>query len=201
MKAEIIDPIAGYKLDKSIKLHFCKPEYNMFKNGLVMISGKSFDKRKDAPIYQYMTSNYNSEELMFYFLGNHLAGNNNAIFNIKYDGTTNYKDYLRRVQSLSYIFFDELTTISYEIDSMAHLYLSIDNRPPPIVQFLLGGMLSLETVTLIHLYCKNLLEMDYSDYIWDQKKELIEKYSWFFIYQHIKNNKNNIEKQYKKVFQ
>jgi len=200
VEREKLEPMAGYKLDKSIKLHFCKHNYNMFKNGLVSIKGTTFDKRKDRMMYALITTKMNSEEALFYFLGNHLAGNHHSVFNFQFEGTTNYKDYLRRTQSLSHIFYDELQTVSYELEGEAFLYLSVDNRPPPIVQFLLGGLLSLETVTMIHLYCRNLLELDYTDYIWEQKKELIEKYSWFFHYQHIKNNKDTIQKQYKKVF-
>lgn len=179
---------------------FCSPKYNMFKNGLVKIKGDTFDKRKDAKVYAVVTTKLAGKEVLYYFLGNTLAGNYGSIFNFGYEGTQIYKDYTRKLASISHIFYDELTTISYEIDHIEQLYIPAGGRPPPIVQFLLGGLLSIETVMLIHLHCRDLFAIPYSDYIWDQKKELIEKYTWFFINNYIKYNEANISKQYAKIF-
>jgi hypothetical protein len=172
----------------------------MFKQGLVKIKGATFDKRKDAGVYATLTTKMEGKEVLYYFLGNTLAGNYGSIYNFGYEGTETYKDYRRKLDAISHIFYDELTTVSYEIEDEAQLYESVNGKPPLIVKFLLGGLLSLETVLLIHMHCRNLLELEYTDYIWAQKKEIIEKYTWFFLNNYIKYNEENIKKQYAKIF-
>lgn len=193
-------PIVGYRIHTGLRLHFCKDKFNIFINGFPKISGSVFDKRKDAKCYALITTKLTEEEVFYYFLANVLDGNNNCLYNFTGEGNTTYKEYKRNIESVSYNFYDELTTISYDIDSVEELYKSVDNEPPLIIQYLLGGLISLETFCLIQLHCYDILNIDYSDYLWNFKKDFIKKYLFFFSHKYIKYNPETIIEHYKNIF-
>jgi len=193
-------PIVGYRIYNGLKLHFCKDRYNVFVNGFPKIGPDVFDRRNDAKCYALITTKLPEDEVFYYFLANVLDGNYNCLHNFSGEGNTIYKDYKRKIESVSYNFYDELTTISYEIDSVEDLYKSIDNEPPLIVQYLLGGLISLETFCLIQMHCYDIINIPYSDYLWNFKKEYIKKYLFFFSHKYIKYNPEVIINNYNKIF-
>lgn len=193
-------PIVGYRIHNGLKFHFCKDKYNIFINGFPKIGGATFDNRKDANCYAVITTKFDEEEVFYYFLANVLGGNNNCLYNCHSEGNTIYKDYKRNIESVSYNFYDELTTINYDIDFVDDLYNSIDNEQPLIIRYLLGGLISLETFCLIQLHCYDILNIDYSDYLWNFKKDFIKKYLFFFSHKYIKYNPETIVKHYENIF-
>ena len=195
-----VEPITGYKIHQSIKLTLCSPKYNMMTNGLVCIKPQTFDNRKDRMLYRNITSKLDREEVIFYFLANCLAGNIYPLLNFNEDGMQNYKDFMRKKAALSYIFESELTDCSLEVSSAKELYSSVNDNPPLIVSYYLGGMLSAESLCLLELCCINVLGIDYDDYIWRQKKDFIRKYLLFFYGGFITYDEDKISKIYKKIF-
>ncbi|MDD4242710.1 MAG: hypothetical protein PHG08_00215 [Bacilli bacterium] len=178
-----IEPIQGYRIHQSIKLTFCSPKFNMFENGLVKIKVNTFDNRKDRFLYRNITSRLDGSDVIYYFLSNILVGNTYPIADFT-EGMQNFNDFMRRKESLSYIFKEELydasLDTSLDTDFPEELYVSVNDNPPLIVSYILGGILSLETACLINLCCKEYLDMPYEDYIWKQKREFIKRYIQFF---------------------
>jgi len=195
-----IEPIAGYKIHQSIKLTFCSPKYNMFTNGLVKINPATFDKRKDRGLYRVITSKLESKEVIYYFLANSLKGNHYSIENFQDEGMTNFKEFIKRKESLSYVFRDELYNASLNIDSGEELYTTLNDNPPLIVTYYLGGILSLETICLIQLCCFDILSIPYYDYVWNQKKDFIRRYIMFIENGFLPHKKEVIQKTYNKIF-
>jgi hypothetical protein len=196
----VIEPIAGYRLHQSIKLTLCSPKFNMFKNGLVKINPATFDKRRDRYLYRNITSKLNSKEVSYYFLANCLAGNNYSLANFSGEGLQNYKDFIKRKDSLSYNFENELSNAALEVDNLAEIFDLSNNNVPLIVSYYLGGIVSLETLCLIQLHCFDVLGLEYSDYIWNTKKEFIKKVLLFFEAGFFKYDGGKIKAIYENLF-
>ena len=194
-----IEPIIGYRIHQSIKLTLHSPKFNMFQNGLAKIKPATFDARKDRFLYRNITSKLNKEEVIYFFLANCLAGNNYPLANFEDEGMGIYKDFLRRKESLSYLFESELTDASLEVLSADELYARLNGNPPLIVSYFLGGIISLESLCLIQLCITDVLGINYDDYIWRQKKDFIKKVLLFFENGAILYDKERIKKIYKQV--
>lgn len=192
-------PIVGYRIHNGLKFHFYKTNYNIFTNGFPKIGGDTFDSRNDAKIYAIITTKLPEDEVFYYFLANVLQENNNCLYNFSGEGNIIYKDYKRKIESLSYNFYDELATISFDISGEEELYQSADNEQPLIIKYLIGGLISLETFCLIQLHCHDIINIQYHDYLWDLKKQFIRKYLPFFSHKYIKYDSNVIQKYYKDV--
>lgn len=195
-----VDPITGYRIHKSIQLTLTSPKFNMMDNGLVKIKPITFDQRKDRMLYRNITSKLDREEVIFYFLANCLANNNYPLVNFNEEGMQNLKNFMRKKESLSYIFESELTDCSLEVSSARELYSSLNDNPPLIVSYYLGGILSAESLCLLQLCCIDVLDINYSDYIWDTKKEFIKKYLLFFDAGFLTYDEERIKKIYYKIF-
>lgn len=193
-----IEPIQGYRIHQSIKLTFCSPKFNMFENGLVKIKVNTFDNRKDRFLYRNITSRLDGSDVIYYFLSNILVGNTYPIADFT-EGMQNFNDFMRRKDSLSYKFKEELYDASLDIDSDEELYATINDNVPLIVSYILGNILSLETACLIQLCCKEFLDIQYNDYIWNQKREFLKRYLQFFQHGFIIYDEMKIKKIYDKI--
>lgn len=189
----------GYRIFQSIRLTFASPRFNMFESGLVKIKAKTFDSRKDRFLYRNITSKLDGKEVIYYFLANILAGNTYPLNNFESEGMQNYKDFIRRTESLSYIFKEELSDAALDMNYPEEMYYTLNDNPPLVVSYALGGILSLETICLIHLCCHNILELPYEDYIWNQKKEFIKTYLTFFENGYIIYDDNKLKQIYNKI--
>ena len=195
-----VEPITGYRIHQSIKLTLCSPKFNMMENGLVKLKPGTFDQRKDRMLYRNITSKLDREEVIFYFLANCLAGNNYPLLNFNEEGMRNLKDFIKKKESLSYVFESELADASLEVTSPDELYATLNDNVPLIVSYYLGGILSAESLCLLQLCCFDILAIEYNDYIWQQKKNFIEKYLLFFYAGFITYDEERIKKIYNKVF-
>ncbi len=195
-----IEPIIGYRIHQSIKHTLCSPKYNMMVDGLFKIKPTTFDGRKDRLLYRNITSKLNKEEVILYFFSNCLCGNSYPLANFEDVGMQNYNDFIRKKESLSYIFESELMDASLDIDCADELYSSVNDNPPLVVSYYLGNVISLETICLIQLCCYDILGIKYTDYIWEQKKNFIKKVLLFYNAGFINYDEERIKKIYRKVF-
>ena len=92
----------------ALKNHFSKPTYDYFKyNGKVKLNPSSFDTRKDKLFFQKLAKHPDVQN----FLIANLSENERAwIKDLAYseDAEKVYKTWLKRQQSLSYVFKQEL---------------------------------------------------------------------------------------------
>ncbi len=195
-----INPIQGYKFNQSIRLHFCKEKYNLFKNGLVKINPKTFDKRSDRNLYRHITSKLDGSDVIYYFLSNTVCGNNYPLTDFDGEGTRNFKNFQRKRESLTHIFNDEICNASLDVTSFDDLIESHNGNQPLIIRYLIGGIISIETFCLIQLCCYDIINIDYSDYLWDSKKDFIKKYIDFFENGFILYNQFKIKSSFDKTF-
>lgn len=171
-----------YKDYVALKNHFTKPEYDYFKyNGKSRLKLDSFNKRKDKIFFEKLAKN---KEYHKYLIANFSVNQNLWIRDITYsdNGERIYKEWLKKQQSLAYMFKNDLNKLSPQFDD--NLTCN-DGQHPKLLKLYLGGEIMLETVCII-LDLTNAIKhwnshMEY-DPVWDEYKLKIVKYTPFILY-------------------
>lgn len=138
----------GYKAFKyylALKLHFHNVKYDVFaNNGRIRCSRDAFFARKDHKLFEKLARQFDDKELIKYIVANMMYGNEDVVYNLS-DGMSNYKEFLRRKQSITRIFQNDLETIIGSKFSYDFTGLSV----PGIIQLYLARKITLETVVIL----------------------------------------------------
>lgn len=112
-----MNPFDAYKKYVAIKLHFSSDKYDYFKfNGEVRASFKSFEKRNDKYFFHRLAKKYNDKEMEQYLVANFLNNPNNWVGDLLEEESERiYQDWLRKIQSLTYLFRDDMCRLQEEI--------------------------------------------------------------------------------------
>ena len=185
-----VNPFQVYTTYLAIKNHFTNKNYNYFTyNGKIKANIQSFYKRKDRFYFEKMSRQKTDEEIINFFVSNFASCDDPQslwIGEIIKEGEDNYKDWMRRTQSLSYIFKDEVSIFnSKNFDEMFKIE---GNRHPKILKEFLQKKLSLETMIILNniLDYKKQFDKKLKDPVWEFVSIRIEKYTPFI---HIDSNK------------
>lgn len=138
-----------YKYYMSIKLHFSDPKFNVFVNkGRIRGSVDTFNARNDRMLFERLGRQFSTDkECIQYLAANFMYGNTDVVYNAL-DGMTNYQEYLRRKQSITKVFEDDLHKIinsgaRYTPDEFSGFKI------PDVVQLLLAKKITLETIVIL----------------------------------------------------
>jgi len=185
-----LEPYQAYTTYLSLKNHFTDKKYNYFTyNGKVKANIQSFYKRKDRFYFEKMSRQKNDEEIINFFISNFVSCDDPQslwIGEIIKEGEENYKNWIRKIQSLSYKFKEEVSILnSQNFDEMFEVK---SNKHPKILKEFLQKKLSLETMIILNniLNYKSHFDKKLKDPVWEFISMRIEKYSPFL---HIDNNK------------
>ena len=171
-----------YKEYLALKNHFSKPSYDYFKyNGKVKVNASSFDSRKDKLFFQKLAKH---PDVHSFLIANLAIDSKAWIRDLAYSETAEktYKDWLKRQQSLTYNFKQELNKLDEDFNNN---FLIKDNDHPILLKKFLGSEISLETICILLdlTGAKNHWDkkMQY-DLVWDNTRTKIEKYTPFIKY-------------------
>jgi len=176
-------PFDAYKTYLALKNHFTKPKYDYFKYaGKSRASVESFNKRKDKYWFERISRQKNDDEIKNFFLSNFIGSDNPQsmwIGEIIREGESCYKEWIKRQQSLKYIFTQE----SQEMFSEGNLedILDCSKQHPIILKKFLSGKISIETLVIhdkIFLF-RNNFDKKLLDPVWEIVSLKIQKYSPF----------------------
>lgn len=174
----------------SLKSHFNKKTYDYHKyNGKVKANLQSFYKRKDRFYFEKMSRQKSDEEIVNFFVSNFVSCDDPQtlwIGEIIKEGEQNYKNWMRKIQSLSYIFKEEISILnSSNFDDMFKVK---NNKHPEILKLFLRKDISLETMVILNsiLNYKKQFDNKLNDPVWEFISMRIEKYTPFL---HIDKNK------------
>ena len=178
-----LDPLNCYKSYLALKNHFCNNNYNYFTyNGKVKANLKSFYKRKDRFWFEKLSRNKTDQEILNFFVANFASCDDPQslwIGQIIKEGEENYTNWMRKNQSLSYIFKEEVSILnSKNFDEMFSIQ---GNKHPKILKEFLQKKLSLETMIILNsiLNYKKQFDEKLLDPVWEFVSMRIEKYSPF----------------------
>jgi hypothetical protein len=179
----------------ALKSHFTNQKYDYFKyNRKVRATITTFNKRRDRYWFERTSRKYSDKEIVDFLVSNFALSDNPQnlwIGEIINSGERTYTEWMRRQQSLSYLFKEQ----SEQLLSNNELkdVLSCSKGHPILLKKFLGGEISLETIVIfdkIFSYRKN-FDKKLDDPIWETVSLKIQKYSPFL---------NNIDIfKYKKI--
>ena len=178
-----VSPFETYQHYLSLKNHFTNPKYDFFKYGAkTRASVTSFNKRKDKYWFEKTSRKYSDKEVVDFLVSNFTATDNPQnlwIGEIINSGERNYADWMKRQQSLTYLFKEQSNELLSE-NELETLF-NCTKGHPLILKKYLSGSVSLETFTIfdkIFHFSKN-FDKKLTDPVWETVSLKLKKYSPF----------------------
>ena len=145
-----VTPFETYQTYLSMKSHFTNKRYDFFKyGGKSKATMTSFNKRKDKYWFEKTSRKYSDQEITDFLLANFVTTNtpqNLWIGEIINSGERTYADWMRRQQSLTYLFKEQSKKLLSEKE--LEEVFNCSKGHPPILKKYLGGEVSLETLVI-----------------------------------------------------
>ncbi len=175
-----VTPFETYQTYLGLKNHFTNPKYDYFKyNKKVRATLTSFNRRKDKYFFERTSRKYSDKEILDLFLANFIQANNGNqvwIGEIIKNGEENYSEWLKRKQSLTYLFKEQIEKLISE--HKFETLFDCSRGHPPLLKKYLRGEISLETLTILEKvfsFVKN-FDKKLSDPVWESVSLKIKKY-------------------------
>ncbi len=176
-------PFDCYKTYIALKNHFTKDNYDYYKYcKKTKASLQSFYKRRDRFWFEKMSRQRSEKEVEDFFIANFISCNDPEslwIGEIIKEGDDRYKNWQKRVQSLSYIFKEESQNLFGE-NKFEEIF-SCSKGHPVLLKRYLSKKISLETLVIynkIFLYCDK-FDKKIKDPVWETVSKRIKKYDPF----------------------
>ncbi len=178
-----VTPFETYQTYLSMKSHFTNRKYDFFKyGGKSRATMSSFNKRKDKYWFEKTSRKYSDEEVLNFLLANFVNADtpqNLWIGEIINSGERTYAEWMRRKQSMTYIFKEQSEKLLLETD-LEKLF-NCSKGHPLVLKRYLGGEISLETLMILEKVFSFAKDFDkkLSDPVWETVSFKIKKYSPF----------------------
>ena len=176
-----VTPFETYQTYLSMKSHFTNPKYDFFKyGGKSRATMASFNKRKDKYWFEKTSRKYSDEQILNFLLANFVTTDNPQnlwIGEIINSGERNYADWMKRKQSLTYLFKEQSSELLSNND-LNEVFNCSKNKHPVVLKKYLGGEISLETLTILEKvfsFVKN-FDKKLTDPVWESVSLKIKKY-------------------------
>ncbi len=179
-----MNPFECYKIYLSIKNHFTKDSYDYHKYcGKNRATIQSFYKRKDRFWFEKISRQKSEKEILDFFVSNFVSCSDPQslwIGEIIREGESNYKNWCKKIQSLSYIFKEEIDAV-FSNKNFDKVFEIEGGRHPQLLKDHLQGKISLETMIILDriLGYKKEFDQKLQDPIWTFVSMRISKYSSF----------------------
>ena len=175
-----VTPYETYQTYLSMKSHFTNRKYDFFKyGGKSRATVSSFNKRKDKYWFEKTSRKYSDQEITDFLLSNFVntdTPQNLWIGEIINSGERKYADWMRRQQSLTYLFKEQSKKLLSEKE--LEEVFNCSRGHPPILKKYLGGEISLETLVIfekIFSFGKK-FNRKLKDPVWETVSMKIKKY-------------------------
>jgi len=179
----IVTPFETYQHYLSLKNHFTNPKYDFFKYGAkTRASMTSFNKRKDKYWFEKTSRKYSDKEIVDFLVSNFVASDtpgNLWIGEIINSGERNYAEWMKRQQSLSYLYKEQMQEFFSE--NKLEDAFNCSKGHPPILKKFLGGEISIETLSICEkiLSFRERFDKKLLDPVWETVSLKIQKYNPF----------------------
>ena len=178
-----VTPFETYQTYLSMKSHFTNRKYDFFKyGGKSRATMSSFNKRKDKYWFEKTSRKYSDEQVLDFLLANFVNADtpqNLWIGEIINSGERTYAEWMRRKQSMTYIFKEQSEKLLSETD-LEKLF-SCSKGHPLVLKRYLGGEISLETLMILEKVFSFAKDFDkkLQDPVWETVSLKLRKYSPF----------------------
>ncbi len=167
-----------------MKSHFTNRKYDFFKyGGKSRATITSFNKRKDKYWFEKTSRKYSDKEVLDFLLSNFLSANNPEnlwIGEIINSGERTYAEWMRRQQSLTYLFKEQLSELLSN-KNLNEVFDCSNSKHPIVLKKYLGGELSLETLMILEKVFSFVENFDkkLTDPVWETVSMKLKKYNSF----------------------
>jgi hypothetical protein len=179
----IVTPFETYQHYLSLKNHFTNPKYDFFKYGAkTRASITSFNRRKDKYFFERTSRKLSDKEVVNFLVSNFVSADNPQnlwIGEIINSGERIYQEWMRRQQSLTYLFKEQSNELLSE-NKLEDVF-NCSKGHPIILKKFLSGQLSLETLVIydkIFGFSKT-FDKKLDDPVWETVSLKIKKYTPF----------------------
>ena len=179
-----VTPFETYQTYLSMKSHFTNRKYDFFKyGGKSRATMASFNKRKDKYWFEKTSRKYSDKEILDFLLSNFVSANNPEnlwIGEIINSGERTYAEWMKRQQSLTYLFKEQSNELLYN-KKLNEVFDCSNNKHPIVLKKYLGGEISLETLMILEKvfsFVKN-FDKKLTDPVWETVSLKIKKYTPF----------------------
>lgn len=194
-----MDGFKAYRYYTAIRLHFTSAKFDVFQNkGRVKCSLEKFQQRNDHYIFEKLGRKFNDKEFIQYCASNFMYGNSDVIYNNE-ESDTNYLEYIKRKQSITKVFSDDLNTLllnTWQVQQNPFKFSG--SNLPTIIQLYISKRITIETIRIlddIEPFIDNLKENSNVKLLWSDEILRIEKSKGF-----VKYNKEKILPIYNDTF-
>jgi hypothetical protein len=178
-----MSPFETYQTYLSLKNHFTNPKYDFFKYGAkTRASLTSFNRRKDKYFFERTSRKFSDKEIVDFLVSNFVAADNTSnlwIGEIINSGERTYQEWMKRQQSLTYLFKEQST----ELFSQAKLENVFDcsKGHPILLKTFLKSELAPEIMVIYDKIFSYISEFDKKllDPVWETVSLKIRKYKPF----------------------
>ena len=178
-----VTPFETYQSYLSMKSHFTNRKYDFFRyGGKSRATMASFNKRKDKYWFEKTSRKYSDDQIVDFLLANFVTTDNpknlwiGEIINL---GERTYSDWMRRQQSMSYMFKEQSNELldNNNLDEV----LECKKGHPIILKRFLGGDISLETFVIFDIIFafSERFDKKLKDPVWETVSLKIKKYKPF----------------------
>ena len=170
----------AYKCYLAMKNHFTRDNYDYHKyRGKVRATNAAFYKRRDRFWFEKFARQKNDKEIEEFFVSNFVSTTDPEtmwIGEMIKEGENRYIDWKKKIQSLSYIFKDEVNSL-FEENNVNEVF-DCSSGHPLILKSYLGGKISLETLVICDRIFEYREDFDkkLQDPVWEIVSRKIRKY-------------------------
>ncbi len=175
-----VTPFETYRTYLSMKSHFTNPKFDFFKyGGKSRATMTSFNKRKDKYWFEKTSRKYTDQEVIDFLLSNFINASNPQnlwIGEIINSGERTYSEWMKRQQSLTYLFTEQSSELLLEknLDEV----FNCSKGHPIVLKKYLGGDISLETLAILEkvFSFQKRFDKKLTDPVWETVSLKLKKY-------------------------
>ena len=180
-----------FKIYLAVKLHFTTDSYDYHKyEGKVNCKLDTFTKRNDRYFFHKLSSRYNQNDILGFFVSNFLFDSNKWVKSLTgQDGNDVFTDWKKRNESFEYYFRNDCVCI---VNDFATKHLSFDDgfnvfggQHPRFFQLVLSKKISYETAVVFNKilsYDKRWNKQIVEQVVWPIHAKRLKKYEPFVNY-------------------
>ena len=175
-----VTPFETYQHYLSLKNHFTNPKYDFFRYGAkTRATITSFNKRKDKYWFEKTSRKYSDQEVVQFLVSNFISSDNPQnlwIGEIINSGERNYAEWMKRQQSLSYLFKEQMNELLSK-NKLENVF-NCSKGHPLILKKYLAGEVSIENVVICEkiFSFREKFDKKLDDPVWETVSLKIKKY-------------------------
>ena len=178
-----MQPVDVYIMYCALKAHFGKGDYDFIKYGGKSSATKdSFWKRTDRIFFVKISRKYKRKEVILDYLVSNFVHNTKGWLGDFND--ENYVEWKKRMQSLTYTFKQEMTSL-LEDNSFGDIFEIPKDTHPKLLKEYLGNRVSIEAMIILDNlveYTRNWNKRLGDDVVWPNTNKMLENYKKFLTF-------------------